>query len=206
MLSFCCVTAAVGLFLKCRDFFHRDFKNSSVGTEAASGGISRNLSEQRSAFGRGRPRARSRAGIQAGTLCCRLCAVLRCPRDPCLVPTPPSATRGGSVHPVLFAISLCAVGQALHSVSPQRSELKATKASPPAPATGSWPVVHLPAALLHPAQWWQSGASPCCGFCALGQVLSAPFQWVFLGIDLSQIAALVGNELCLEVNFVFLIS
>lgn len=117
MLSFCCVTAAVGLFLKCRDFFHRDFKNSSVGTEAASGGISRNLSEQRSAFGRGRPRARSRAGIQAGTLCCRLCAVLRCPRDPCLVPTPPSATRGGSVHPVLFAISLCAVGQALHCVT-----------------------------------------------------------------------------------------
>lgn len=105
-----------------------------------------------------------------------------------------------------FSQLVCALWGRHCIVSPQRSELKATKASPPAPATGSWPVVHLPAALLHPAQWWRSRASPCCGFCALGQVLSAPFQWVFLGIDLSQIAALVGNELCLAVNFVFLIS
>lgn len=132
LISALCLTAAVGQFLKCRDFFHGDFKNSSVGAEAASEGISRNSSEPgpeqqsaRSAFGRGRSRARSRGGIWAGT---RLCAVLRCLQDPCLVPAPPSTSRGGSVHPVLFTISLRGVGQALHSVSPQRSELKATKA------------------------------------------------------------------------------
>lgn len=135
---------------------------------------------------------------QGWALGCAVCAaVLRCPQDPCIDPAPPSASRhiDGSVHLVLLTIRLRAVGRALRAVSPQISELKAAKPPLLLPlcrgdavlgcATVGWPVVHRSAALLRSAPRWQSRAFPPCAFCALGQVLSVLFQWMFLGIDLS---------------------
>lgn len=121
-MAYCWRWAVLGV----QRFFHCGFKNSSVGPEAASGGISRKSSEQRSTFGGGgRRRARSRDGIWAGmSLCSRgvlPSGCLPCPGSSC------SLTRYREVLCTSCFSQLCGVGQALHSVLPQISELKATK-------------------------------------------------------------------------------